>query len=155
MHNVGSYTRPVDLDATTRTRLHALSQRATPTRLRLVAAIAAAGRPISITEILEQEPTFAQSSTYRNLQVLEQAGVLHRIVTNDTARYELAEDLAGHHHHLMCERCGAVIDVAMPNLERAVHDAADAAAASHGFTTRAHRVDLVGTCAQCRGARER
>ena len=54
-----------------------------------------------------------RARVYRNLVVLEQAGVVHRIVTNDEfARFELAEDLTGdHHHHLICSSCGAVEDV--------------------------------------------
>ena len=56
-------------------------------------------------------PGLAQSSAYRNLAVLERAGVVHRIVTSDEfARYELAEDLTHHHHHLICSTCGGVTD---------------------------------------------
>ena len=49
---------------------------------------------------------------YRNLTVLEDAGVISRVVTHDEwARFELAEDIGGHHHHLICEQCGTVRDV--------------------------------------------
>ena len=140
----------MDVAAVTRDRLAAQSQRATPARLRLAEVIAQASHPVTIAEILEHDSSFALSSTYRNLTVLEQAGILHRIVTNDDiVRYELAEPFAGHHHHLMCEGCGAVIDVPLADLERAVHEAADAVAASHGFRTTAHRIDLIGRCADC------
>ena len=48
---------------------------------------------------------------YRNLVVLEQAGVVRRVTsTDDFARYELAEDLTEHHHHLICSSCGTVDD---------------------------------------------
>ena len=140
----------MEIETITRERLAARSQRATTARLSLATAIATAGRPVTIPEILDAAPSCALSSTYRNLTVLEEAGVIHRIVSgDDTARYELSEDLAGHHHHLMCERCGAVIDVPLPQLEQAVHDAADAVATSHGFVTRVHRIDLLGRCARC------
>ena len=140
----------MDVDAITRERLQAQNQRVTPARIKLASAVAAFGRPVTISELLEHDASFALSSTYRNLTVLEDAGVIHRIVSSDdTARYELAESLTGHHHHLMCERCGAVIDVPLPDVERAVHDAADAIAASHGFTTRVHRIDFIGHCANC------
>ena len=43
--------------------------------------------------------------------MLEQAGVVHRVVaTDEFTRYELAEDLTEHHHHLICSSCGAVAD---------------------------------------------
>lgn len=148
--SIAPYTRRVDVDAITRERLAALSQRATPARRDLIGALADADGPITIAEILERNPKLSMSSTYRNLQVLEQAGLIHRVVSgDDITRYELGEAIAEHHHHLMCEGCGAVIDVPLPDLERAVHDAADAVAASHGFRTRAHRVDLIGRCARC------
>jgi hypothetical protein len=83
--------------------------------------------------------------------VLEQAGVVHRIVTNDEfARFELAEDLVGHHHHLICSSCGTVEDVP-PNakLEQSLRHAVDQIAAATGFRTETHRVDLVGRCRRC------
>lgn len=140
----------MDVAAITRDRLAAQSQRATPARIRLAEAVAESSHPVTITEILSREPTFALSSTYRNLTVLEHAGILHRIVTNDDiVRYELAEPFAGHHHHLMCEGCGAVIDVPLTDLEQALHRAAAMVAETHGFRTTAHRVDLIGRCANC------
>jgi Fe2+ or Zn2+ uptake regulation protein len=140
----------VDVAAITRERLAAQSQRATPARLRLAEAVAHAHHPVTIAEILDAEPSFALSSTYRNLTVLEQAGIIHRVITTeDVVRYELAEPLADHHHHLMCEGCGVVIDVPLADLERAVHDAAAAVAISHSFRTTAHRIDLIGRCERC------
>ncbi len=111
-----------------------------------------AGRPLTIPEILDAQPGLAQSSAYRNLQLLEHAGVVHRIVTNaEFARYELAEDLTGdHHHHLICTSCGAVEDVpASAGLERSVAAAAAAITRATGFRTQRHRVDLVGLCKRC------
>ena len=87
---------------------------------------------------------------YRNLVVLEQAGVVHRIVTDDEfARFELAEDLTGHHHHLICAlRAGR--GRARVGRARAVRAAAASRIArTTGFRTQRHRVDLVGVCASC------
>ena len=56
-----------------------------------------------------------QSSIYRNLSVLEQAGVVRRVITEDEfARYELTEAFTEHHHHLICSNCGKVEDVTIP-----------------------------------------
>jgi Fe2+ or Zn2+ uptake regulation protein len=88
---------------------------------------------------------------YRNLVVLEEAGVVRRMMTRDEfARYELAEDLTGHHHHLVCSTCGRVEDLpATPGLERSVAAAVDEAARRAGFRTQHHRLDLVGVCSRC------
>jgi Fur family ferric uptake transcriptional regulator len=146
-------TAPVEpLRAAVAERLRAAGQRTTPTRDALVAVLARAGRPVTIPEILAEDAELAQSSAYRNLVVLEQAGVVHRIVTNaEFARFELAEDLTGdHHHHLICEECGAVQDVpASPGIERALRGAIEQIERETGFRTTNHRIDLVGVCAEC------
>ncbi|MBM3660272.1 MAG: transcriptional repressor [Actinobacteria bacterium] len=133
-------------------RLQGAGQRRTPTRDAIVDVLAGAGRPVTIPEILDADDSLAQSSVYRNLVMLEQAGVVHRIVTNaEFARFELAEDLTGdHHHHLICVQCGAVEDApASALIERAVHQAIDEVERATGFRTTTHRIDLVGLCVDC------
>jgi len=133
-------------------RLAAQSQRLTASRARIVAALAEAGRPLTIPELLERAPGLAQSSAYRNLVVLESAGVVRRVVTPDEfTRYELGEALTEHHHHLVCLGCGVVQDIAPTSeLERSLQDAVSAAAASSGFRVEHHQLDLLGRCAACR-----
>ena len=131
--------------------LDAHAQRLTPARREIVDVLADAPGPLTIPEILATRTGLAQSSVYRNLAVLEEAGVVHRMLTRDDfARYELAEDLTGHHHHLVCSRCGRVEDLpASPALEQSVAAAVDEAAGRAGFRTHRHRLDLVGVCARC------
>ena len=84
--------------------------------------------------------------------MLEQAGIVHRIVTNDEySRFELAEDLTGdHHHHLVCVVCGSVEDVTTNlMLEESLHAAVSEIDRTTGFTTEHHRIDLVGRCREC------
>jgi len=133
-------------------RLEQTGQRCTPTRTAVCEVLAGAGRPLTIPEILDLDPALAQSSVYRNLVVLEQAGIVHRIVTNaEFARFELTEDLTGHHHHhLICSRCGAVEDApAVDAVEQAVHRAIAEVERAAGFRTTGHRIDLVGLCRAC------
>jgi len=140
-----------ELHATVGDRLRGAGQRYTPSRRALVAALVGADRPPTIPELLGDRPGLAQSSAYRNLSVLEQAGIVHRIVTNDEhARFELAEDLAGHHHHLVCGRCGRVEDFTVSaSLERSLEAALAKVAGGTGFAVDHHRLDLVGTCSDC------
>jgi Fur family transcriptional regulator, ferric uptake regulator len=145
--------RPVvtDLDVVAVARLRADGQRYTQNRRRLVTLLAGAGQPLTIPEILERAAELAQSSVYRNLAVLERAGVVQRVVTTDEwARFELAEDLTEHHHHLICDRCGLVRDFTVSaDLERSIDDALATVAADAGFALDHHRLDLVGHCAAC------
>jgi Fe2+ or Zn2+ uptake regulation protein len=146
-----SDARPDALAETVTDRLRRSGARVTANRMQLAEILESAGRPLTIPEILETRRGLAQSSVYRNLVVLEDAGVVHRIVTNaEFARYELVEDLTGHHHHLICVQCGSVQDVpASAGLERSLKSAIEQVRRRSGFRTRAHRVDLVGLCKNC------
>jgi Fur family ferric uptake transcriptional regulator len=140
------------LDSLAAARLAAQGQRFTSNRRDLLHLLAGAGRPLTIPDILERRAGLAQSSVYRNLAVLEQFGLVQRLVTTgEWARYELAEDLSEHHHHLICSSCGTVRDVAVSaTLEAEIHRALTAAASAAGFVAQHHRLDLVGVCASCR-----
>lgn len=138
-------------------RLAHVDQRYTSSRRALVATLAKAGRPLSVPEILAAAPSIPQSSAYRNVTALIEANAVRRVAgTDDHGRFELAEDLAGHHHHLICDTCGQVLDVAAsPRLEKALAEAARVAEEDTGFEVDDHRMDLVGTCKRCRRARRR
>ena len=131
-------------------RLQADGQRYTPSRRRLVDVLVRAGRPLSIPEVLAADPRLPQSSAYRNLVVLEQAGAVDRMLVPEGARYELAEGLVAHHHHLVCLSCGSVADVILTGgSERAIDAATDEVAAATGFRATGHRLDVIGVCARC------
>ena len=141
-----------DLHATVASRLRRNTERYTAGRRALVDALAGAERPPSIPDLLASTPGLAQSSAYRNLAVLERAGVVRRIATTDEfARFELTEDLTEHHHHLICTVCGGVEDFTVSRqLERTLETALARATNGTGFTADHHRLDLLGTCGGCR-----
>lgn len=135
------------------TRLAAHSQRYTTNRRLLVEILIGSSGPLTIAGILEERGDLAQSSAYRNLVVLEEAGVVHRIITSDDhARFELSEDITGeHHHHLICDRCGSIYDITLPpSLEQELEAALTVEAGRLSFSGDHHRVDLVGVCQSCR-----
>ncbi|MGH3442943.1 MAG: Fur family transcriptional regulator [Nitriliruptorales bacterium] len=134
-------------------RLRRVRQRYTPQRRHLIEVLAEAGRPLATADILDLGDDLAQSSAYRNLQVLEQAGAVRRLVTSadSPACYELAEDLTSHHHHLVCGSCGTIEDVELsPPLEQVLDAFSEELTAEGGFAADHHRLDIVGTCATCR-----
>ena len=135
--------------------LHRADSRYTATRHDLVTALARAGRPVTLPEIIVAAPELAQSSVYRNLDVLERSGVIQRIsVGGDHTHFELAEALLGHHHHLICVECGAIEDIHLDaDLERAVDRALSLAANAAGFAPLYHSLDLHGRCVECRRIR--
>jgi Fur family ferric uptake transcriptional regulator len=142
-----------ELHATVARRLRLDGQRYTAQRRALVDVLDATDAPLTLPQLLERSTGLAQSSAYRNLAVLERAGVAHRIVTTgDHARWELSEDLTEHHHHhLICTGCGDVTDFTVPkDVERRIDSALAHVASDAGFDAAQHRLDLVGLCARCR-----
>lgn len=140
-----------DLHNTIRDRLARTRQRYTRGRLDLVEVLVALGRPVTLPELVEAGAAASQSSLYRNLAILEQCGVVRRVASvDDVARYELDEDLTHHHHHLVCQDCGRIDDVVLPDrLEASLHKAAESAGAAHGYELADHRLELVGRCGDC------
>ena len=134
-------------------RVRGIHHSYTARRRAIVELLGCADQPMSIPEMLGRDPKLVQSSVYRNLGVLEMAGVVQRIVTTDEfARFELAEALSGHHHHhLICTSCGSVEDITLPPaVETSVSRELDKLAKQRGFEPSDHQIDLVGLCASCR-----
>jgi Fe2+ or Zn2+ uptake regulation protein len=133
-------------------RLRLIEQRYTAGRRAIVELLRAAGHPVSIGDIADRLPDLPRSSAYRHLTDLQAAGLVRRVAASDEfARFELAEDLTEHHHHLLCVRCGKVTDVTpSPEFELHVSVTVDELAAAEGFEPQGHRLDVLGVCAACR-----
>ncbi|MEX0592632.1 MAG: transcriptional repressor [Nitriliruptoraceae bacterium] len=140
-----------DIHAIVDQQLRRTRQRYTSGRQQLVDQLASAGRPVTIPELQQQGSRQSQSSLYRNLATLEQAGAVHRLTsTDDVTRFELAEELSEHHHHVVCAECGRLDDIVLtPAIESALAHAADEARSQKGFTVDSHHLEFVGTCADC------
>ncbi|MCB0993627.1 MAG: transcriptional repressor [Acidimicrobiales bacterium] len=146
-----AYDGPQELHHEVESRLRTVGQRYTRNRRDVVEVLVGAARPLSLPELLDEGAHLSQSSTYRNLKVLEDAGVVRRLVHgSEHARFELSEDLTDHHHHLVCEGCGVIDDIELDaTVEAALERSLAAVAAAHGFHARHHGVDLFGLCASC------
>ena len=145
-------SRDTEIHRLIRVRLAEAGQIYTGNRRELVDALIAFGRPVTLPELLDQSPRLAQSSAYRNLAVLAEIGIVRRLtIGDDHIRFEIHEDLAGHHHHLACDGCGTVVDVMLPeDVERDMDSGFDAVAEAAGFSVTGHNVDIHGLCADCR-----
>lgn len=141
-----------DLHGQIEHRLQRSEQRYTAGRRALVDLLVSTGHPVSIGDIADALPELPRSSAYRHLVDLQAAGVVRRVAAHDEfARFELAEDLTEHHHHLLCVRCGKVIDVTpSPAFERDVSQAVEQLAAAAAFVPHSHQLDILGVCSSCR-----
>jgi len=126
--------------------------RYTAGRKAIVDLLARAEHPLSMTEINQHLARLPRSSAYRHLLVLEGAGIVRRIAASDGfSRFELAEELTEHHHHLLCTICGRVFDVTpSAGYEAMTQQMVAELAGALAFSPVAHSVDVFGHCATCR-----
>ena len=139
------------LDRQVEIRLLDHGVRYTKGRRSVVEALARAPGPLSAAElqgVLRQVPL---STIYRTLAVLEEAGVVtHHLGAKGLTRFELAEWLTGHHHHLVCVDCGSVADIDIPRRqEESVRALVEKIAALASFSPTDHTLEIEGRCARC------
>jgi Fur family transcriptional regulator, ferric uptake regulator len=95
-------------------------------------------------------PRFPQvnvSTIYRTLELLEEAGLIaHTHFHDGAAKWHRKED--AHHQHLVCERCGAEIDLDLSLIEPFAHDLRD----RYGFAANFEHFAIVGVCSACQQA---
>src|SRR3954469_12859238 len=132
-------------------RLRARGLRLTPQRQSVLAAVAGLDHatPEAITARLREQagPEGAApdpSTVYRNLELLEQLGLVwHTHLGKGAPVYHAAEH---RHLHVVCQSCGQISSAA-PDL---LDGAAERLAADLGFTVDVGHVALSGTCHACR-----
>jgi Fur family ferric uptake transcriptional regulator len=86
------------------------------------------------------------ATVYRTLELLVDSGLVRAHEFGEG--FKRYEPMAAHadHEHLICERCGRVVEFAHERLERMLPVLAD----EHGFHHRRHRVEIYGICRTCR-----
>ncbi|HLV89892.1 MAG: transcriptional repressor [Acidimicrobiales bacterium] len=144
--SVASHHRQVE------SRLAESDVRYTAGRRAVVEVLGSAEGPLGAAEIHDRlEGQVPLSSVYRTLSVLEEAGVLiPHFAQKGLTRYELAEWLRGHHHHLVCIQCGGVEDFTLPDdleadMDRIVRHIGGLAR----FQADTHSLEIEGRCARC------
>ena len=145
-------TERLDVHDVAARQLTVIGLRYTSNRRALIEALADATAPLSIPDLMRAMPTASQSSIYRNLTDLTNACVVARVQgTDEWARFELADAITGHHHHhIMCESCGEVLDIEIPEvLEHQLDTNLAELAEKSGYKITHHRLDLVGRCSNC------
>ena len=84
------------------------------------------------------------TTVYRTLQAMVDSGELDVLRTNEgETAYRRCSN--GHHHHLVCRRCGRTVEVSGPAVERWASAVAD----EHGFREVSHDLEIFGTCSSC------
>lgn len=88
------------------------------------------------------------ASIYRTIPLLIQSGLIEEVIkTEKQARYELKYGKE-HHDHMICERCGKLIEFRSENLERLQNEIAQ----SYDFVPVNHILEIRGYCRECQMA---
>lgn len=96
-------------------------------------------------------PRVGYATVYRTLKLLKECGLAEeRHFEEGQARYEPAEAEEKHHDHIICERCGKIVEFNSDELERLQ----ERIARFLGFVVSHHRMELYGICAECREGRQ-
>jgi len=100
-----------------------------------------------IQNLLRQKKISASiASIYRTLDVLIKSGLVvqHRFGKRFKRFEAVREDK--HHDHLICVRCGRVLEFKNDSIENLQLEVAR----EHGFTITNHKLDIYGYCNKCR-----
>ena len=126
-----------------------LGYRLTPQRLMVVKAVEEADSHISAEEIYLQVraiyPHMNISTVYRTLELLGELGLVTETDMGD-GRVRYHGIGKGHHHHLVCQKCGATIDVE----ESILNSLWDEIGKRYGFEVNMKHLAFFGLCSRCR-----
>ena len=128
--------------------------RLTPQRMLVIEVLHNADKHISAEEIYAQlhsrYPYANISTVYRTLELLKKLDLVTETNFGEgRVRYHVAEK--GHHHHLVCNRCGKIIDLE----ESALHPLKDALLQKYDFDADLRHLAISGECRRCLGEKEK
>jgi len=86
------------------------------------------------------------ATVYRTLELLLQSGLVRGHDFGEGFRRYEAVPSQVRHEHLICTRCGRVLEFTNESLERMLPIIAD----EHAFQHQRHRVEIYGVCRDCR-----
>jgi Fur family ferric uptake transcriptional regulator len=115
----------------------------------------ASHRHMSVDELYREvrkiNPRVGYATVYRTIKLLKDCGLAdEQHFVDGQTRFENTDAGEQHHDHVICDRCGRIVEFSDEPLERLQEDIA----ARLGFVLARHRLELYGICRECReGAR--
>lgn len=87
-----------------------------------------------------------KTTIYRELERMEKAGVVQKVILSDRKQYfELTE--RGHHHHLVCTSCDEMQDISLEDAQLITE--AQTIGKKYNFLITTHTIEFFGLCKQC------
>jgi Fur family ferric uptake transcriptional regulator len=99
-------------------------------------------------------PGVGLTTVYRTLELMQKMGLVHKVDAGDgQSRYALKrEGKEDHHHHLICTRCGKIIDYQdfVEDELELIRKTEATLSKKHDFAITDHNIEFLGLCGQCR-----
>jgi Fur family ferric uptake transcriptional regulator len=123
--------------------------RLTPQRMMIISVIEGSDHHISAEEIYAQVvsryPNVNISTVYRTLELLKRLDLVTETDMGEgRVRYHPADK--GHHHHLVCQECGTIIDLD----ESLLAPLKQSLLKQYGFSAELKHLAILGRCENCR-----
>lgn len=97
-------------------------------------------------EVRKVNPGVGYATVYRTMKLLKDCEFAEeQHFADGQTRYENA-DTEAHHDHILCDRCGRIVEFNDEELERLQEEIAERL----GFVLSHHRMELYGICRDCR-----
>ena len=130
------------------TALRQHSYKLTPQRRIVIQAISSTREhltPAAIYEKVHQNnPNIGLVTIYRTLEILTKLKLICELRSGNSCRsYTISAP--GHHHHLICSRCGKVVDFPSCALEKVQRSLSK----QTGFKIDGHLLEFIGLCQAC------
>jgi len=128
--------------------------KSTKQRNRILSVFVSAGRHLSAEELAllvkKTDAGIGYATVYRTMKLLAGAGLAHeRRFEDGITRFEY-DAAQGHHDHLICTRCGKIIEFENEQIEALQQNVAK----KNRFLVQNHKLELYGLCSDCRGKRK-
>lgn len=94
--------------------------------------------------IRESFPTTSLATVYKTINLLKEVGEIMELEFDSSSRFDAR--IPHSHPHMICTRCGAIMDSDIEGFDAIIARIADDA----GFSVTSHRFDIFGLCADCR-----
>lgn len=102
--------------------------------------------------VKRKAPDMGLATVYRTLELFQEFDIIHAMDFGDgRKRYEFGSDegQSHHHHHLICTRCGTIIEANEDLLE----ELENRVSRQHEFTITNHQLKIFGVCKHCAGSK--
>ena len=95
--------------------------------------------------VRKKDKNIGYATVARTFKLLEESGLCRVVDFGDGVQRFEHKYGHEHHDHLICTRCGLVVEISSPELERLQNTLV----AAHGYVQERHKLEIFGICPKC------